>query len=767
MPYPITSSQSVAVNQSMTIDFRPAAAGLINVVVVATPVSALPIARAISGSPAVLAGTSPSAPPPPPPPPPETAFTLELFAPGGQETVFTKIEMKAVGTQVVGWGDAVAAASQLAGDWTVKVSNHGNWTTNFRVTIRYQVVMSDLGKVDHIVVVMMENRSFDHMLGYLKLSGRSSDVDGLTGHEFNRDAAGQHYAVKLLTSTDFKTDPGHGWPDVSGPLPGTTLTTSPPPYQLMGDSGASLPSNAGFVQNFALAIKWASAEPPHDHAEIPAGSSRTIRFRLPPPSQKIKTIGARSVVLAAVNQSKSELLGTLTLCSPASSTPLAMETAAIGSGAISLNYCVKPTDQSLSGDWTCEVTNNADSALTFMTDISNSVGPNDPGEGIEPLASIMGYHDQNSVPVYDKLARQFVVCDRWFASIPTDTFPNRLYAMTGGSGGSLTTPADSSVVNNPPRYLLKTIFEVLQEHGVDWNIFFSDLPFALIFKTLTQDAQYTARMRPISEFLDRAATGDLPSMAWLDPNFQDVPDGTDNATDDHPPGDVARGQQFVGQIFNALADSPVWSKTLLVITYDEHGGFYDHVEPPGTPPRKDGPKDDNPNLTRYGLRVPALIVSPWVQQGHVAHASYDHTSILRTILLRFCVSPLKAKPTPIPAVPVGSIAGIAVRPAAAGSEASARGAAAAVSLVSVSGVVGGVVGTIPSMGARTDNANDLGPLLAATSPQPAQPIGPSIVPPTSASRTALSVIAPSTGPRRTNSPVTGFGALLRAALLGF
>jgi hypothetical protein len=108
---------------------------------------------------------------------------------------------------------------------------------------------------------------------------------------------------------------------------------------------------------------------------------------------------------------------------------------------------------------------------------------------------------------------------------------------------------------NPPAYVLKTIFEVLQEHSVDWNIFFSNLPFALVFTALAQDAQYTARMRPISEFLNRAATGELPAMAWIDPNFNDVPDGTGNASDDHPPGDVQRGQQFVEQIFNALVAS--------------------------------------------------------------------------------------------------------------------------------------------------------------------------------------------------------------------
>ena len=328
----------------------------------------------------------------------------------------------------------------------------------------------------------------------------------------------------------------------------------------------------------------------------------------------------------------------------------------------------------------------------------------------------MGYYDKNGVPVYDYLATQFAVCDRWFASIPTDTFPNRLYAMTGGSGGLLTTPSDASVATNPPAYVLKTIFEVLQEHSVDWNIFFSDLPFALVFTALAQDAQYTARMRPISEFLNRAATGELPAMAWIDPNFNDVPDGTDNASDDHPPGDVQRGQQFVEQIFNALVASPAWSKTMLIITYDEHGGFFDHVEPPGTPPRNDGPKDDDPNLTRYGLRVPSIVVSPWVAQGQVAHTVSDHTSTLRTILLRFCATPR---------------------------EVATDGTDRRVSL-------GGGLGlgpVVPSMGARTDNANDLGGLLSLGAPRAVAPFGQ----PTAA--LAKGMVS--------HSPLTGIGATIR------
>ncbi len=282
----------------------------------------------------------------------------------------------------------------------------------------------------------------------------------------------------------------------------------------------------------------------------------------------------------------------------------------------------------------------------------------------------------------------------------------------------LTTPSDASVASDPPAYTGKTIFEFLQEHEVDWNIFFSDLPFPLVFTALAQDAKYTSRMLPFDEFANAAASGDLPAMAWIDPNFQDVPDGTDNANDDHPPGDVARGQQFIAQIVDALTTSPAWSKTMLVITYDEHGGFYDHVEPPGTPPRTDGPKDDDSNLNRYGVRVPAIVVSPWVQGGQVSHIIYDHTSILRTILLRFCTTPWAAEP--------GS---------------------------TTAGGGNGLGSVTPSMGARTDNANDLGSLLSLASPRKATPIAPMVA-----------ALAPKPA---SQSALTGIGATIRKGLLGF
>jgi phospholipase C len=713
MPYPLTASQTVNVGQVMTMTFHPAAAGLINVVVNASAV--IPVQP-----------TPPRQGEGDPPPVPVLSLKLELFAPGASTPAFSRngrLEVKGgVRDRIIVWGDAPAAATQLAADWTIKVTNLGNHPETFNITVRYQTVAGNLGKVDHIVVLMMENRSFDHMLGYRKLTGASNDVDGLTGTETNRDAGGNPHKVTRLTTTSFITDPGHGWTDVAGALPGTTAPPNHAPFQLDGDSGLNLKSNAGFVKNFAHQITLSNPLPPHDQASLSPGAVHSFAFR--PSAKAGDTLGARTLPSSIPATSSSGHLGELALFKPGSNTPLVAHSAPVGSGALSVSYVLTAADLALAGNWTCRVTNQSDVVLDFITGLSSSIVPPGPTAEEAPGA-IMGYYDKSGVPVYDNLANQFAICDRWFASIPTDTFPNRLYAMAGGAGGLLTTPSDASATVDPPAYTVKTIFEVLQEHGVDWNIFFSDMPFALVFKALVQDAQYTARMRPTSDFLERAATGNLPAVAWLDPNFNDVPDGTNNASDDHPPGDVMRGQQFVAGIFNALANSPAWSKTLFIITYDEHGGFFDHVEPPGTSKDSVGPKDDDPNLSRYGVRVPTMVVTPWVEQGRVAHVVYDHTSTLRTILLRFCSTPTQvATPTHL-----------------------------ATAAAALPGLHLGLGSTMPSMGARTDSANSLEGLLSLDAPRPAVAIAPG----------SLSVATVG----RTQSPVTGIGATIRRSVLGF
>lgn len=722
MVYPLKVAQTIPPSDTapstsaMQVPFRPAKAGLINVIVTGV-------------------GIIPPSPPPhsgenDPPPVSVLSLRLDLLKPGNATPVASKTvtaRLNAppiVRNRVIASGAAMATAGDLAADWTVRVTNIGNVAATCDVTVRYQTMDGDLGKIDHIVVLMMENRSFDQMLGYLSLEQGRTDVDGLKTAYFNRGAHDIPINVKPFpeAGTRFKFDPGHGWPDTY--------------EQLEGDNGAGLASNAGFVKNFANVLAKAPRQSPqHDSTTIAQGDSHTILFR----PVMAGPVGVRTDVNPTPPHAESGFLGQLTIRRPGSSTSVTASKFRVGANFMTLTYNATAADLAVAGDWTCEVANLSDTIATFTTDIANASGMRDPTE-IEPPDAIMNYHNAAHLPVYDMLARNFLICDRWHASLPTDTWPNRLYALTGGSGGLDVTPSGSDVTSNPPGYQLKTIFEVLQDHGVDWMIHFSDLPYSLIFKKLAQDATYTARMRSLHDFIQQAETGDLPALTWLDPNFSDVPDDDQLADDDHPPhGDVRRGQQLVGRIYNALAQSPAWPKTMFVIVYDEHGGFYDHVRPPGTPAHNsatpsdpnetsaaDGPADDDPRFRRYGVRVPAFVVSPWVTAKTVSKALYDHTSLLRTILLRFC-----AEPTVIaPRVAVRTIGG--------------------------AGTIGGLrVGPrVPSMGARTDRANDLGGVLSRTE-LPVVPAPP-----------APAVMAPPHGARAAFDS-NQFGAVLRRALVGF
>jgi phospholipase C len=251
---------------------------------------------------------------------------------------------------------------------------------------------------------------------------------------------------------------------------------------------------------------------------------------------------------------------------------------------------------------------------------------------IEPAAAervvVMGYYDGRQLPIYDFLARRFCVCDHWFCPVRGATFPNRLYAVAGRAAGS----RDNA---SPPVYHLPSFVRHLDAAGASWRWYTHEV-FATIWAV---DRDYLPRtfdnVRPLSspfrfdDFFSAAQAGTLPNVAWIDPNFVDA-GGAVGSNDDHPPSDVRAGQELVLKVFNALARSPAWERTLLVVTYDEHGGFFDHVEPPAA--EDDDPR---PEFHAYGPRVPALVVSPRVRPG-VAHDVFDHTSIIKTCLVRFC-----------------------------------------------------------------------------------------------------------------------------------
>ena len=218
------------------------------------------------------------------------------------------------------------------------------------------------------------------------------------------------------------------------------------------------------------------------------------------------------------------------------------------------------------------------------------------GRGVEDgdPACVMGYYDGADVPVYDHLAEEFAVCDRWFSSVPGATLPNRLYALCGVAAGS----RDDRPPHVPPLYHQPSFVRHLDAHHVSWRWYSFDpgtlrladahyllghhhrfgyfsktgLPWQTIFD-LTVNPQ-------IASFLEDAASGTLRSVSWIDPAFTNFNPLGFPVNDDHPPADIKDGQDLVLAVYDALAASPQWDRSLLVIVYDENGGFYDHVPPP-------------------------------------------------------------------------------------------------------------------------------------------------------------------------------------------
>ncbi len=242
--------------------------------------------------------------------------------------------------------------------------------------------------------------------------------------------------------------------------------------------------------------------------------------------------------------------------------------------------------------------------------------------------SIMHYFTPDQVPVISTLARQFAVCDHWHASAPCQTWPNRFFVHTGTANG---------YENNAPAhfpYEMPTIYNRFEDAKIDngWKIYFHDVPQSL---TLAKLLPHAGCFRFFEEFKHDAKNGTLPCYSFIEPRYF-----SDAAlpNDQHPPHVVTLGEQLIAQIYNCLRGGPAWTKTLFIITYDEHGGCYDHVPPPEAVPPSKTPSSPF-NFDRYGVRVPAVIVSPYIKAGTVLRSSgqtpFDHTSIPATVRKRF------------------------------------------------------------------------------------------------------------------------------------
>ena len=244
----------------------------------------------------------------------------------------------------------------------------------------------------------------------------------------------------------------------------------------------------------------------------------------------------------------------------------------------------------------------------------------------------MGYYDETDLPFYYGLYSTFAIGDRYFSSIMGPTQPNRFYLYAGTSFGRTVNglPPSGSEFSQP------SLFNLLDEAGVSWKVYSSQIAYVNFFAYVRGHS--AGHVSTIAQYYTDAAQGQLPQVAFIDPVFGGA---RDVQSDEHPPANVQAGQKFVADVVNALFQSPNWPSSALFLTYDEHGGYYDHVPPPeAVPPDALPPAGASGAFDRYGIRVPFAAVSPFAKQHFVSHTVYDHTSILKFIETRFGLPPL-------------------------------------------------------------------------------------------------------------------------------
>jgi|SRR5665213_552338 len=241
---------------------------------------------------------------------------------------------------------------------------------------------------------------------------------------------------------------------------------------------------------------------------------------------------------------------------------------------------------------------------------------------------VMGYFGAEQVPMSHFFAQNFAICDHWFSTIPAGTQPNRLMSM----GGFSVIDVNHDIL--PPQDL---VYDWLTSHGVSWRVYHQGIPFFTMMLKWVDEILLSNRFRCFSDLagdLMNSSPDELPQVIFVEPTYQDAPH-LGFSTDEHAPSGVSNGQEFLMQVYNALANSPFWQNSVLIVDYDEHGGFFDHVSPPLIPTQPPPNATYNASFISLGVRTPAYVISPFVQRGSVNHTLLDHTSVLKFIGEKF------------------------------------------------------------------------------------------------------------------------------------
>lgn len=420
------------------------------------------------------------------------------------------------------------------------------------------------GKVEHVFVLMLENRSFDHMLGFRYAPSAAPDPGNSGGQ-----GQGQGQGHGQGHGQGQGRGQGHGNEEENeAPVAGTGTTCN-------AGFGPQLNQNEGVpVQTGAeFSLKGIDADPPHEFLDT-----------------------------------------VMALC---------------GRGAV---Y------QPVLGGY--PPINNSGFIEAYRNPSSSELTPaNTPGR-------VMKCFEPSRLPVLNALADEFVVCDNWFSSLPGPTFPNRFFAMAATSGGLDDSPGPFDIVVSTTiegyRFENGNLFDLLDSSCKDWRIYEGDeFPVSFVLSGMNLNA-LDGRFRDFEEFVhDVNDPGFSDRFVFIEPKYGfhefDATGPGDFVCGNsmHPLDDVTHGEELIKDVYEAIRNSPHWEKSLLIVVFDEHGGFYDHVHPPKATPPGDAqtPSYEHHNFKfdQLGVRVPAIVISPFVQRGGCDHTLYDHSSIPATV----------------------------------------------------------------------------------------------------------------------------------------